>query len=262
MMAQLDGYLERNIKELLAEYPGLGDVLSGYGIGCVTCTEGSCAVKDIVQYHYLPVDRQRALMQRMAQVIEGGEPEPAQQAAEPAVVREITYSAPMADLVREHALIKRWLALIPSVLKTLDLASEEDRKLIRFGIGFIQTYADKYHHAKEEDILFTRFDETQQILRVMLEDHTAGRSHVKAMLQALEQRDEVILTEHLLAYRDLLTEHIRKEDEILYPWMDRQLSPEQIETLQREFDQADSRFDPGMVRRFEEFIEGIERTAV
>ncbi|MHB0935791.1 MAG: hemerythrin domain-containing protein [Armatimonadota bacterium] len=259
MIAQLDRYVERNIKELLEEYPGLGDVLNGFGIGCVTCAAGSCALKDIVQYHYLPEEQQRALMESMARTIEGGGVAvPRQEMAEP---RKIAYSAPMMDLVREHALIKRWLALIPQVLETIDLEADADRKLVRYGIGFIQTYADKYHHAKEEDILFKRFDETQEIIRVMLEDHTTGRGHVKAMLQALEACDKVMLAEHLLAYRDLLTEHIRKEDEILYPWMDRQFSPEQIETLQREFDQADHRFDPGMVRRFEEFIEGIERTA-
>ena len=93
----------------------------------------------------------------------------------------------------------------------------------------------------------------------MLDDHTTGRNHVKGMLRALDTRDTAMLTEHLHGYRALLLEHIRKEDEILYPWMDRQFSPAEVEELQREFRQADSRFDAGMAKRFEEFIERIEQ---
>lgn len=67
-MTQLDCYMERNIKELLEEYSGLGDVLTGYGIGCVTCAVGTCALKDIVQYHFLPEEQQQALLARMGEI--------------------------------------------------------------------------------------------------------------------------------------------------------------------------------------------------
>jgi hemerythrin-like domain-containing protein len=262
MTVELETYMERNIKELLDEHPALGDVLNGYDIGCVTCAAGSCALKDIVQYHYLPEDRLRELMGRIARTIDpeaAGEPPVSEEAAAPAAPREIAYSAPMADLVREHALIKRWLALIPRLLETIDLESDADRKLVRYGSGFIKTYADRYHHAKEEDILFKRFDETQEIIRAMLDDHVTGRNHVKGMLAALDARDTAMLAEHLRGYGELLVEHIRKEDEILYPWMDRQLSPAQAEALHGEFREADRRFDPGMAERFAEFIEELER---
>ena len=81
---------------------------------------------------------------------------------------------------------------------------------------------------------------------MMLEDHTTGRNHVKAMLEAVETRDTAMLAEHLHGYRELLNEHIKKEDEILYPWMDRQLSVTRLAELAREFSQADNRFGPGM----------------
>jgi hypothetical protein len=68
----MDAYLERNIKDLLADYPAMGDVLNAYNIGCVTCTAGSCALKDIVRYHYLPEAQQHALMDGLAQAIAVG----------------------------------------------------------------------------------------------------------------------------------------------------------------------------------------------
>jgi hemerythrin-like domain-containing protein len=164
----------------------------------------------------------------------------------------------MRKLVDEHVLIKRWIALIPKVVDNLDVESEDGRQMIIDGIDMIRSYADKYHHAKEEDILFKYFDESFDILKVMHADHTQARSHVKAMLDALERKDKTSLAEHLMAYRDLLTEHIRKEDEILYPWMDNNLSTRQVGELFSKFDAADDQmgFSP---LKYQKFIENLEK---
>ena len=164
----------------------------------------------------------------------------------------------MKKLVDEHVLIKRWIALIPMVVEHLDIESESGRQLILDGIDMIRSYADRYHHAKEEDILFKYFDQDSQIPQVMYEDHATGREHVKAMLEALERKDKTTLAEHLVAYRELLTEHIKKEDEILYPWMDRTLSTRQIGELFAKFSEVDDQmgFAPG---KYEKFVEALEK---
>ena len=43
-------------------------------------------------------------------------------------------------------------------------------------------------------------------------------------MAALTKKDEDAIAEHLHEYRDILTEHIQREDEVLYPWMDRKIS--------------------------------------
>lgn len=262
MKAETAGHANRHIKELLTEYPELGSVLNEYGIGCVTCAAGTCLLKDIVEFHHLPEERLRELMSRIARIID---PEDADEAAfvAPAPVKpaaqEISYSPPMRELVREHALIKRWLALIPRFAATIDLESEADRQLVRDGVDFFCTFADRFHHAKEEDILFTRFEEGQPMIDVMLADHDEGRAHVQGMLEALERRDREALVEHLEGYRAVLSQHIMKEDEILYPWMDRQFTTAQVGELYREFSQAASRFDDGIFTKYEQFVARHER---
>jgi hypothetical protein len=72
-MESLSAYLGRSVSALLIEYPALGDVLTSFGIGCATCASPSCALGDIVQYHYLPEAQQQELMARIAQTI-GVEP--------------------------------------------------------------------------------------------------------------------------------------------------------------------------------------------
>jgi hemerythrin-like domain-containing protein len=163
----------------------------------------------------------------------------------------------MKKLVDEHVLIKRWVALIPEVVKILDVESEEGRQLILNGVDFIRSYADKYHHAKEEEILFEYFDKNLDILQVIYEDHRQARRHVQAILEALGRRDRESIGEHLSAYGELLAEHIKKEDEILYPWMERNLSMTQIGELFSRFNKADQQAGDSP-EKYEEFINTVE----
>jgi hemerythrin-like domain-containing protein len=256
----MESYLNKGIKEIIEQYPAVEKILDEYGIGCGPCSVGLCLLKDIVEIHRLPADQERELMARIAKTID---PEadieiPEVKAASSEERVEIKYSPPMKKLVDEHVLIKRWIALIPKVVEHLDVETSGGRQLILDGIDMIRSYADRYHHAKEEDILFKYFDQDSQILQVMYEDHTTGRGHVKAMLEALERKDKTMLADRLMAYRELLTEHIKKEDEILYPWMDRTLSTRQIGELFAKFSGVDDQmgFAP---EKYEKFVEALEK---
>lgn len=256
----MESYLNKGIKEIIEEFPEVEDVLNEYDIGCGPCSVGICLLKDIVAIHRLSDGQERQLMARIAKAIH-----PDQDIRIPRAEKKITpgpddfkYSPPMKKLVDEHVLIKRWISLIPEFVKNLDVESEEGRRLIFDGIDMIRSYADKYHHAKEEDILFKYFDEEADILKVMHEDHQRGRKLVKEMREALEKRDAKTISENLMAYRELLTEHIRKEDEILYPWMDEQLSTREVGELFAKFDEVDRQIDvsPG---KYEVFVDQLEK---
>jgi len=143
------------------------------------------------------------------------------------------------------------------IVKNIDVDAKKGRRLIIDAVDFIRFYADKYHHAKEEEILFKYFDENLDILTVIHEDHKQARSHVKAILEALDRKDRVAIAEHLNAYAELLTEHIKKEDEILYPWMDRNLSITQIGELFSRFNETDQQMGDSP-SEYEAFINTLE----
>ncbi|MDO8803025.1 MAG: hemerythrin domain-containing protein [Elusimicrobiota bacterium] len=257
----MDKYLEQNIKDIIAKYPGVGDILNEYKIGCTACAAGTCRLKDIVEIHNLPGEEEEKLMGRIALAIspKGGlkVPRSSRKAAAPS--GGLKYSPPLKRLVDEHVLIKRLLALIPRFVASVDLRSEEGAELARGGLKFIRTYADKYHHAKEEDILFKYFDGELDVIKTMLQDHVTGRNHVKAADEALAAKDGAAAAEHFLAYRELLSEHIKKEDEILYPWMDRNLSLKQVGELSNKFNEADEKFEPGLIAECEAVVTGLEK---
>lgn len=43
----------RAIQDVIAEHPGIGEILARYDIGCVTCKVGICLLKDVVAIHGL-----------------------------------------------------------------------------------------------------------------------------------------------------------------------------------------------------------------
>jgi hemerythrin-like domain-containing protein len=255
-------YLNTPIKEVITRFPEVGKILEEYRIGCVPCSAGSCLLKDIIAVHNLSEEDDRVIMARISRVIY-----PDREIEVPQTVRrtgnktkELKYSPPMRQLVDEHVLIKKWLALIPEVLEGLKMESAEDRQLLLDGVDFIRSYADKFHHAKEEDILFGYFDEELDILKTMMEDHTTARGHAKAVADAVEERDKQKVVTHLKAYGELLAEHIRKEDEILYPWMDRGFSTKAVGELFSKFQEVDRASGKEVTERCVRFVKRVEES--
>ncbi len=97
-------------------------------------------------------------------------------------------------------------------------------------IDFIRNYADKFHHAKEEEILFKELcKETTEMhcnpTSQMLYEHDLGRTFVKEMEAGLKGDNKNKVIENGHQYSQLIQEHIFKEDNILYPMADDALSP-------------------------------------
>lgn len=259
-MKALANHMPRPIKEVISEFPGFVDILNEYDIGCGSCMVGTCLFKDIVSIHQLPPELEKEMMAKLAAEISPAEKgkflQPA--ALSPRKTRERSYSPPIKKLVDEHLLIKRWLALIPEVIKSMDVGSQNGREVVAGGIDFISSYADTFHHAKEEAILFTYFDEKSEIIQAMHSDHETGRRHVRAMRAALDKEEKATLIEHLQSYGELLADHIKKEDEILFPWMDGNLSETDKNAIADSFDKAEREMGAELPVRCAAFIAALE----
>ena len=252
--------INQEIKEIISAHPEVGRILEEYNIGCVPCSVGSCLLKDVVGIHNLDPEKEATLMYRIEKAIypDRNVPKPVVDATKKSAPKKITYSPPVKKLVDEHVLIKRLLALIPSVAEYTETSIKVDKDLILGCVDFIRNYADKYHHMKEEDILFKYVDEKAEIIQIMYKDHDTGRGHVRQVVEGAEKGNKVQIKEHLLAYRELLTQHIKKEDEILYPWIDRQLSTTQVGEVFQKCNAADASVGDALPRKYEKFIIELE----
>lgn len=135
--------------------------------------------------------------------------------------------SPTEHLMNEHQLILKYIQLMEQYTHhantALLLANAE-----RF-IAFIHDFADGFHHAKEEDVLF-RYLAAPDVLThcnsipQMLFEHNRARELVSAIENALAANDVSALVIVMRQYARLLKEPIFKEDNILYPMAERGLS--------------------------------------
>jgi hemerythrin-like domain-containing protein len=256
----MESYLNSGIKEVCTEFPEIGKILEEFDVGCNSCLVGTCLLKDVVEIHNLTKNTEKKMMDRIKKIIDPNFEIDETEIHNKTVKspKKITYSPPLKKLVNEHKLILRWAALIPKILESLDLESVESLHTLQNGIKFIREFADKFHHAKEEEVLFKYFDENLEILNVMHADHETVRALVRELLVAIENKDIEIINRNLLKYKEILLEHIKKEDEILYPWMDRNLNISQKDEIFAEFDAIALKFQ-GLSIQQEEFILNLEK---
>jgi hemerythrin-like domain-containing protein len=250
--------LDRNIKDLMGQWPAVESALAAFNIGCVTCGLGTCRLRDIIEIHNLSVDQERRLFEKIAAIVY-----PGQDVRISALPRKAAHSGgakklspPMQMLVDEHVAIKRVVAAVPAICAAYDPVVESSRNLVQATIEFIRGYADRFHHAKEKDILFGLFTENTEIIDTMRAEHEVGRGHIGKARQGLTEGDRIAVGENLHAWAHLLAEHIRKEDEILFPWMDRLLSDKQVGSLYAEFREVEQGFGD-TVTQFVRFSERV-----
>ena len=145
-------------------------------------------------------------------------------------------------LKKEHERILVIVDRLEKECESLESGEKEDKNFFRKSIDFIRNYADKFHHAKEEDILFKEFVklvEKEEVhcnpVEQMLHEHDLGRDFVKGIEEGLDENNNEKIIRNARGYTQLIREHIFKEDDILYPMADEALSKEVQEEMLKKF---------------------------
>src|SRR3989344_6167714 len=151
---------------------------------------------------------------------------------------------PTTILSEEHKHILSVIDALSKERKNLESGKELDKDFFSKAIDFIKNYADKFHHAKEEDILFEELNKNSEEMRCnpieqMLYEHDLGRGFVKGIEQGLKEDNIVKIIENTRNYIQLLQEHILKEDNILYPMADETLSKPSQDSILELFTRAE-----------------------
>ena len=143
-------------------------------------------------------------------------------------------------LSEEHQNILKVIDVVLEECEQMENGKEINISFFKDLIYFIKNYADGFHHAKEENILFkTMLDDPENMhcnpIPVMLHEHDEGRNYVKGMEEALLNNDVKKLIENASGYSYLLQEHIFKEDNILYPMAEEGLNDEQKLNVEKQY---------------------------
>lgn len=173
-------------------------------------------------------------------------------------------------LVNEHRLILRMITLLErNAARTAD-GSYSNWKFYLDGVDFIRNFADRFHHAKEEDVLFEALVKNgmpreNSPIAAMLMEHDQGRAFVAAMetatLEAMNGQTgrERTIADNALAYAALLREHIAKEDEILYPLAERVIPDTMRDDIIAGYAAAEARTAADFSAHYEAAVVGYEQ---
>lgn len=154
-------------------------------------------------------------------------------------------------LKHEHRIILRVLDAAESEAQRIQAGGAVDAEKVETILDFVRNFADRCHHAKEEEVLFAKMAERgargdQGPIAVMLREHGQGRARVAAVASALPLAsvgDPVgteTVSSNLQGYVNLLRAHIDKEDNVLYPMADELLTPEDQQELVEAFERVEA----------------------
>jgi len=64
-----NGLGEMAIQDALKSYPEIGEILSRFDIGCITCKVGICLLRDVVSIHGLPKEQEAEIEKEINQLV-------------------------------------------------------------------------------------------------------------------------------------------------------------------------------------------------
>jgi len=170
-------------------------------------------------------------------------------------------------LVAEHNVIERGLDLLEKAVAKVESGQPLPEGFAQWAPGFFAQFADKCHHAKEEDLFFPLLKERgipEQggPIGVMLHEHDVGRECVRRMREAGEgEFDAAKFSTAAREFIPLLRQHILKENNILFQMAGRVMSETDDAEMDAKFDQVEQERElAGMHERYEAEVTGWEET--
>lgn len=178
--------------------------------------------------------------------------------------------SPIETLSREHRVIEGALRTLDGICVKLQQGIEVPPETLLQLVDFIRTYADGFHHRKEEALLFPEIEKTGVVRRggpigMLLEEHETGRAFIEELSAAAEAyKNDGMKTvrRFVLAawrYTELLTIHVHKEENLLFAIAYEVLDKATLESLQRAFDEEDKKLGAGLHEQYELIAAELEK---
>ncbi len=173
---------------------------------------------------------------------------------------------PVEILKKEHEVIEKGLDVLEH-FTNLNLSRNQNSE-INILLEFFSQFADKCHHAKEEESLFP-LAEKKGIVReggsigVMLLEHDEGRKLRKSIVEESKNLNKNFekFCENAKNFVGLLRQHIEKENNILYPMIDSVLDKNDKEKLFEKFERIEEKMK-GVHAKYFKLIKSLGKKMV
>lgn len=143
-------------------------------------------------------------------------------------------------LIADHEIILQALHVLNELVTENERGKEINNDDIRSLLAFFRDFSDGCHHVKEEAIFFPALMQACRAFRdgplsVIGYEHKHGRTLTSAMSEALDRNKKEDLMLYAHRYINLMTEHMEKENEVLFDIADQTLSDEEDDKVADDF---------------------------
>ena len=147
-------------------------------------------------------------------------------------------------LFEEHEIIVNAIDVVSEVKSLIGKNDIMYEKTVRELLLFFRNYADKFHHFKEEEILFPEMSKknellTDGVLKEMFENHSDFRERIKSVENLLNEKKYPDAQLQLERYAEALLNHIAVENEEVFQTAEAIFSEEELEKIFFRFEDCD-----------------------
>jgi hemerythrin-like domain-containing protein len=173
----------------------------------------------------------------------------------------LAVGAATADLRREHALLRRALAVLERAGRSMVTGHRVDAGTLTRLVAFLRTLGDQCHHAKEEGFLFPAMKQkgiaSETPLGALLAEHAEERDYLGALSGHPSPAEQAAAA---LLCVQLMRDHIETEDQLVLPVADGVLAPAEQAVLAGRYAELEARtFGAGFQARIVAELEALER---
>jgi hemerythrin-like domain-containing protein len=159
-------------------------------------------------------------------------------------------------LSQEHRVIEQVLRCLHEMAARAKTTGSVPVASAESALKFFRKFADQCHHKKEEEVLFPALERAGFAagagpVAVMLEEHELGRKYLARIDAALQPARAggpaaaEAFVGAVRAYVELLTQHIGKEDHILFPLADHAIGGRDVDVVLAGFSSSEAALDHG-----------------
>lgn len=165
-------------------------------------------------------------------------------------------------LFEEHDHIVNVADAIRQAGNMIGSRDEEYAKLSKDCIRFFRLYADRYHHHKEEEILFPEMCKKSEMLEdgvihEMLENHSDFRDMLSDIEKKIDAGELTAAHAKMMDYTGALLDHIAAENDEVFQMAETLLDDRELENMNFRFDDCDRDLGDKEKREFEEWAAAL-----
>lgn len=157
------------------------------------------------------------------------------------------------------------VSIIDAAKQMSGLIGKDDARYeqsVRRMLDFFRNYADKYHHYKEEVILFPEMCRKNELLETgvileMLENHSDFREMLRNIETFLDKKEYALANRQLLIYCEALLDHIAVENDEVFQMAESLFSKTELENISFRFSDCDHELGEKKKAEFEQMVKEV-----